>query len=110
MVQSRDADAFEPSAALAVLGVIVDQRLGLQLPSAASAWEAAWIACMTDRPSWTTSAQQQFTDVLKELSGVVRPPRARRPLFEPMVRLGQESILEASPGIEPGCKDLQSSA
>ncbi len=112
MVRSRNADAFEPSAALAVLDVIMDQRLALRLPSAADAWESAWIACVTGRPIWTTVAQQRFAQVLTELAGVVRSvPGQRIGIGRDVTMVAGGSMnLEASPGIEPGCKDLQSSA
>lgn len=51
----RSAAAFEPSVALAIL----DGLTGGQA-EAASAWDAAWIACVTGSPRWAETARQEF--------------------------------------------------
>ena len=69
---SRDAtELFDPSAALAVLDRMVDREEAVVLHSVASAWEAAWIACLTNSATWTSVAQDEFADVVVELHGVL---------------------------------------
>ncbi len=68
---SRDTgDFFDTSAALAVLDRMVDRETAV-LHTAASAWEAAWIACLTDSSAWRAVAQDEFAQVVVELHGVL---------------------------------------
>ena len=48
---------FDPSTALTALDGLVGGRAG---PEAASAWDAAWIACVTGSPRWAETAQREF--------------------------------------------------
>ncbi len=69
---SPDAsELFDTSAALAVLDRIVDREEKVVLHTAASAWEAAWIACLTDSSAWRSVAQNEFAHVVVELHGVL---------------------------------------
>ena len=60
---------FEPAQALSRLG---DAMWTGQEPSPglASAWEAAWIACLTDRASWRDRARVEYQNALAHLAGV----------------------------------------
>ncbi len=64
-------DAFDASAALAILDHIVDRDEAVVLHSVASAWEAAWIACLTNSPTWTSVAEDEFGHVVVELHGIL---------------------------------------
>ena len=69
---SPDAtELFDTSAALAVLDRIVDREEAVVLHSVASAWEAAWIACLTNSSTWTSVARDEFAHVVVELHGVL---------------------------------------
>ena len=67
---------FEPAQALSRLG---DALWTGQDPSPdlASAWEAAWIACLTDRASWRDRARVEYQNALAHLAGVL--PASREP-------------------------------
>ena len=54
-VMRRGALGFEPSAALAVLDGLIGGK-----PEASSAWDAAWIACLTGSPRWAETARTEF--------------------------------------------------
>ena len=71
MVPSDAAEFFDPSAALAVLDRMMDREEAVVLHSVTSAWEAAWIACLTNSSIWTSVAQAEFADVVVELHGVL---------------------------------------
>ena len=62
---------FDTSAALAILDCIVDRDEAVVLHSVASAWEAAWIACLTNSPGWTSVAEDEFGHVVVELHGML---------------------------------------
>ena len=64
---------FEVSAALAVLDIMADRVRADSMPSAEDAWEAAWIACLTNSARWADEAEVRFSDVLTELGRRVRP-------------------------------------
>lgn len=51
----REAAAFEPAVALAVLDGLSEGDA-----EAASAWDAAWIACVTGSPRWAETARHEF--------------------------------------------------
>lgn len=54
---SRGASKFEPSVALAIL----DGWAGVDPEGeAGSAWDAAWIACLTNSPRWAETAWREF--------------------------------------------------
>lgn len=55
----HEAAAFEPSAALAIL----DGPMG-EVPAAGAAWDAAWIACLTNSPRWAETARREFASVV----------------------------------------------
>ena len=63
-------DIFDTSAALAILDRIVDREDAV-LHSVASAWEAAWIACLTNSATWTSVAEDEFAHVVVELHGIL---------------------------------------
>ena len=78
MSPHQDAsDEFEPAKALSRLG---DALWTGQEPSPglASAWEAAWIACLTDRASWRDRARVEYQNALAHLAGI-RPVGAEAP-------------------------------
>ena len=64
-------DVFDTSAALAILDRIVDRDAAVVLHSVASAWEAAWIACLTNSATWTSVAEDEFAHVVVELHGIL---------------------------------------
>lgn len=64
-------DTFDTSAALAFLDRIVDRDEAAVLNSVTSAWEAAWIACLTNSPTWTSVAEDEFGHVVVELHGTL---------------------------------------
>ena len=64
---------FEVSAALAVLDIMADRARADSMPSAEEAWEAAWIACLTNSARWADEAEARFSDVLTDLGRRVRP-------------------------------------
>lgn len=66
-------DPFSTSAALSVLDGLVLKLGDAALPSARSAWEAAWIACLGNGVTWALKAEQEFSRVLTELQARVRP-------------------------------------
>ncbi len=69
---SPDAiERFDTSAALAILDRIVDREEAVVLHSVASAWEAAWIACLTNSATWTSVAEDEFAHVVVELHGIL---------------------------------------
>ncbi len=69
---SSDAiEPFDTSAALAILDTIVDREDAVALRSVNSAWEAAWIACLTNSATWTSVAENEFGHVVVELHGIL---------------------------------------
>jgi hypothetical protein len=71
MGQIEDADLFDTSAALTVLDAFVGRPESDCLSAAASAWEAAWIACLTSSPAWAVISADEFASVVIELRSVV---------------------------------------
>lgn len=57
---------FDTSAALLALDRLV-HGTDAALPSAGSAWDAAWIACLTNSPAWAATARDEFVRVAGEL-------------------------------------------
>ncbi len=72
MGQIDGADLFDTSAALTVLDAVVRRPQSDQLPTAASAWEAAWIGCLTSSPAWAAISADEFAGVVLELQSVIR--------------------------------------
>lgn len=71
------SDDFEPAKALSRLGDAL--WTGQEpWPGLASAWEAAWIACLTDRASWRDRARVEYQNALAHLAGI-RPVSAEPP-------------------------------
>jgi len=66
-----EADLFDTSAALIVLDAFVRRPESHSLPTAASAWEAAWIACLTGSPAWAVISADEFASVVMELRSAV---------------------------------------
>ena len=71
MTRNFVSGAFNTSAALTVIDGLLSRDDEPFLPSVSAAWEAAWIACLTNSPRWAVTAEQEFGDVLTELHGVV---------------------------------------
>ena len=69
---------FDTSAALTVLDGMRDRLGALPLPSFEAAWDAAWIACLTNSQRWTMIAEHDFSETMIELSGVLRRANAPR--------------------------------
>ena len=71
-MRSPDAtELFDTSAALAILDRIVDRKEAVVLHSVDSAWEAAWIACLTGSATWMSVAEDEFAHVVVELHGIL---------------------------------------
>ena len=69
---SPDAtERFDTSAALTFLDRIVDREEAVVLHSVTSAWEAAWIACLTSSATWRSIAEDEFAHVVVELHGIL---------------------------------------
>lgn len=51
----HSAAPFEPGVALAILDGLTEGQA-----EATSAWDAAWIACVTGSPRWAETARQEF--------------------------------------------------
>ena len=64
-------EPFDTSAALAILDRIVDREEAVVLHSVDSAWEAAWIACLTSSATWMAVAEDEFAHVVVELHGIL---------------------------------------
>ena len=71
MPEHAKNEAFDPSAALAVLEHIVERPSAVAMPSADVAWESAWIACLTGTQRWVDTATDEFADLMQELACVV---------------------------------------
>lgn len=67
MRHPSSVEAFDTSAALAVLDGIVHRTSAPLTPSAGPAWESAWIACLTNSARWAETARREFGAVLQEL-------------------------------------------
>ena len=78
MGSSQAIEPFDTSAALAILDRMVDREDAMALNSVASAWEAAWIACLTNSATWTSVAENEFGDVVVELHGILWTVDRRR--------------------------------
>lgn len=70
MRHQSSVEAFDTSAALAVLDGIVHRPTAPLTPSAGPAWESAWIACLTNSARWAETARQDFGAVLRELEAM----------------------------------------
>ena len=89
-------DTFDTSAALAILDRIVDRDEAVVLHSVPSAWEAAWIACLTSSPTWSSVAEDEFGHVVVELHGMLWTID-RRKVRSTSSGLGKMSHLRAGP-------------
>ena len=78
MGSSAAIEPFDTSAALAILDRILDRDEAVALNSVASAWEAAWIACLTSSATWTSVAEEEFGHVVIELHGMLWTVDRRR--------------------------------
>lgn len=61
------SDDFEPARALSRLGDVLWSDKNPS-PGLASAWEAAWIACLTDRVSWRDRARVEYQNAMALLA------------------------------------------
>ena len=67
----RGAAAFEPSAALAILDGLASPNRPSETASARdAAWEAAWIACLTNSPRWAEAARREFATATGRASAI----------------------------------------
>ncbi len=78
MTQIVDTESFDPSAALALLDGIAWRGHAAIESTVESAWEAAWIACLTNSASWADVSAAEFDRVVTELRGVIWTSAAHR--------------------------------